>query len=392
MKPRLLFIVNVDWFFVSHRLPIALAAIQAGYEVHLASRMTGQESLLRAHGIVLHPLPIERGSAGPALLLKEFIAIYRVMRTVKADIAHLVTVKPVLAGGIAARLTQTGGVLAAISGLGTIFLAKGAKALLRRMIVEKIYRLALGHKNMRVVVQNGDDSAALEAMTGLPATALAIIPGSGVDTDVFVPTNEKVASKPVVMLAGRLLKDKGVVEFCDAAHLLAKDNTVAATAPRFVLVGAVDPDNPSSVDVETINAWRKEGLIEIWGQKTDMASTLREADIVVLPSYREGMPKVLQEAAACGKAVVTTDVPGCRDVIIPERTGVLVKHQDSRALANAIRRLIIDPALRKAMGDEGRKLALDKFRVEVICAMHMSLYAELSAASDRNSETCALKQ
>ncbi len=377
MKRRLLFIVNVDWFFVSHRLPIAQAAQKAGYEVHLATRFTAHEERLRSEGFILHPLPIERGAGGPVALVREFAAIFRVMRALRTDVVHLVTIKPVLAGGLAARFTETGGVLAAISGLGTVFLAKGRRAWLRRFLVEKLYRLALGHPNLRLVVQNEDDFRLLQDMTGLPSEAIALIPGSGVDTDVFHPDASVGAARPVVMLAGRLLKDKGVREFAEAARLLRSDRDIGPEKARFVLVGSSDPDNPTSIDAETLQEWERDGVVELWGTCNDMAQTIRRADLVVLPSYREGLPKVLQEAAASGKPIVTSDVPGCRDAIVPDRTGVLVTVRDSLSLANGIKRLLIDENARRQMGEEGRKLALDRFRIEVIREKHLALYAEL---------------
>ncbi len=381
MKRRLLFVVNVDWFFVSHRLAIAQAALRAGYEVHLAARFTGHEERLRGEGFILHPLPIERGAGGPVALIREFAAILRVMRSIQADVVHLVTIKPVLAGGLAARLTRTGGVLVAISGLGTVFLAEGRRARLRRFLVKKLYRLALSHRNLRIVVQNRDDFQILQDMTRLPSAAITLIPGSGVDTEVFHPGVSVDPERLVVMLAGRLLKDKGVCEFAEAARLLQSDRDVASAKPRFVLVGSPDPDNPTSIDAETLHGWKDAGLLEFWGNRNDMAETLRAADIVVLPSYREGLPKVLQEAAACGKPVVTSDVPGCRDAIVPDRTGLLVRVRDSHSLANGIKQLLVDERARRKMGEEGRKLALDRFRIEVVFERHLSLYAELIAGS-----------
>ena len=187
MTRRLLLVVNVDWFLISHRLQIALAARRAGYQVHVAARCTGREEELRQAGLIVHPLPLERGSANPLGLLAEFFALYRVMRAISPDVVHLITIKPVLLGGVAARLTRTGGVLAAISGLGTVFLARGWKAQLRRQIVQILYGFALGHSNLRVVVQNDDDLTILRRVTRLPTVAFKLIAGSGVDTKLFFP-------------------------------------------------------------------------------------------------------------------------------------------------------------------------------------------------------------
>jgi glycosyltransferase involved in cell wall biosynthesis len=379
LKHRLLFVVNVDWFFVSHRLPIALAARDAGFEVHLATKFTGHEAQLKAEGFILHPLDIQRSNASPGALFREFLLIFRVLKMVKADVVHLVTVKPVLVGGIAARLTRTGGVLAAISGLGTIFVARGWRARLRRVLVKQIYRFALGHRNLQLIVQNDDDRNLVQAMTRLSDASLTLIPGSGVDTNLFHPRPTVGHDKLVVMLAGRLLKDKGIREFFEAATQLLADPDIGSDRVRFVLVGSPDPENVTSLAADTLEGWQSDGIIELWGSRSDMAEALGAADIVVLPSYREGMPKVLLEAAACGKAVITTDVPGCRDAIRPGRTGLLVKVRDSSSLAEGIKRLLVDESTRDMMGKEGRKLALGQFRIEAVTETHLTLYAKLIA-------------
>jgi glycosyltransferase involved in cell wall biosynthesis len=380
VKRRLLFIVNVDWFFVSHRLPIALAALSAGYDVHIGTRFTGHEDRLRDFGFHLHPLPLARGGNNPAMLFRESWTIYRLMRSVRADVVHLVTIKPVLVGGIAARLTNVGGVLAAVSGLGTVFLAEGYGARIRRAVVKALYRLALHHRNLRLVVQNTDDMQMLQAMTKLSSDVISLIPGSGVDTDLFNPTGSPENDPPVVMLAGRLLKDKGVREFAEAARLLRADPKLKHEQARYVLVGSPDPENASSIDKLTLEKWQESGVLELWGSRDDMAAVMQSADIVVLPSYREGMPKVLLEAAASGKPVVTSDVPGCRDAIVSGRTGLLVKVRDSVSLANGIKLLLIDKELRIKMGKEGRQLALDRYRIEAVTERHLELYEELIAS------------
>nr|WP_316656140.1 glycosyltransferase family 4 protein [uncultured Gellertiella sp.] len=381
MKGRLLFVVNVDWFFVSHRLPIAVAAQKAGYEVHIAARMTDQAAALQGMGFHIHDLPIKRGAAGMVTLFTEFRALYKLVAQLKPDIAHLVTIKPVLIGGIVARLTRTRGVVAAVSGLGTVFVAEGHRARLRRWLVERLYKAALGHRNLRLVVQNRDDQALLEEMTGLPAEKFTLIHGSGVDIDQFCPQpTVGTRDNAIVMLAGRLLKDKGVVEFAEAAQLLKLDESLSP-GTRFVLVGPVDPDNTSSVSADQLADWQRQGICEIWGPRTDMAATLRQADIVVLPSYREGMPKVLQEAAACAKPVVTTDVAGCRDVILPGVSGVLVAVRDPVSLARGIKSLLADAPLRSRMGEAGRKLAVECFQASAIAERHLELYEDVLAGN-----------
>lgn len=376
VMPRLLFVVNVDWFLISHRLPVALAAHRAGYEVHVATRFTGREEELRQVGFIVHSLPLERRSGSPITLVREFLALWQLMRKIAPDVVHLVTIKPVLLGGVAARLTNVRGVLAAISGLGTVFLTKGWRARTRRHAVEILYKIALGHRNLRVVVQNTDDMAMLQKMTGLPQAAFRLIAGAGIDTTVFFPTESRTLKAPVVMFAGRLLRDKGVHEFVDAARLLKAEGNGLAEV-KFVLVGDVDPENHTSLSPAAVISWQSEGIIEWWGQRDDMAATLNQADIVVLPSYREGMPKVLLEAAACGVPVVTSDVPGCRDALRPDVTGLLAQVGDSHSLAKAIKKLLLDPGLRSQMGVAGRILAEDCFRIESVVEAHLDIYKEL---------------
>lgn len=373
-RTRLLFVVNVDWFFVSHRLPIALEALRQGYEVHVAAVLTDQREQLQSCGLVVHPLSLRRSSMGPWAELQSFLQIVRLFRSVRPDIVHLVTVKPVVFGGIAARLTRVPAVLAAVSGLGFVFIADGAVARLRRLLVGLLYRLALGQRRLKVVFQNTSDSRTVARIAGLAASQCAIVKGSGVDLHRY-RAQALPPGVPVVMMAARLLVDKGVREFVEAASLSHR----AGLAARFCLVGDPDPGNPASVAAAELAAWRQQGIVELWGHRTDMAAVLAQAHIVVLPSYREGLPKVLVEAAACGRAVVTTDVPGCRDAIQDGVTGVLVPARDAHALADAVRALVSDPLRCERMGRAGRLLAEAEFDVDRVVAEHLSLYRELLA-------------
>lgn len=376
MSARLMFVVNVDWFFVSHRLPIALQALRQGYEVHIACGMTDWQSELERAGLVVHPLPIERGKAGLVSNIRTFLATHALFRRVQPDIVHLVTIKPVLFGGIAARLADVRGVVAAISGLGFVFLDAGLKAFVRRAAVAFLYRLALGKKNLKVIFQNQEDRESLCRLAGIPESKTVLIRGSGVDLSCysFSPLPEGL---PIVILAARLLKDKGVMEFVEAAAMLKATGCQA----RFCLVGEIDPDNPASLTASELASLCGDGKIEFWGQRKDMPEVMRTAYVVVLPSYREGLPKVLLEAAACGRAVVTTDVPGCRDAIDPGVSGLLVPVRDAPALADAIGSLLDDPRRCAAMGKAGRALAEREFDVAAVVRRHLEIYRELEAAA-----------
>jgi len=372
MKRKLLFVVNVDWFFMSHRLPIALAALRQGYEVHLATAITDQLASLQQQGLVVHPILHDRSGANPIRAARVFFQIFLVFLKVRPDMVHLVTIKPVLLGGIAARLAGVPAVVAAISGLGYVFTQRSWASRLRRWLVAALYRLALRHKNIKVIFQNQHDRATLNELADLKSDQVEMIRGSGVELDVF-QVRPVPAGVPVVVLAARLLGDKGVREFVQAARRLQQKGI----SVRCCLVGAIDPGNPSSLTEKELAAWRSEGIVELWGQRDDMPQVLSQASIVVLPSYREGLPKVLLEAAACGRSVITTDVPGCRDAIEPGITGLLVPVRDAVALADAIESLINDPARRLAMGAAARKLAVQAFDIQQVVARHLQIYQHL---------------
>ncbi len=376
MKRTLMFVVNVDWFFMSHRLPIALEAIKQGYDVHIATSLTNKLTELERHGLVVHPLRLDRGSTGVFNAWCAFVEIWKIFRTVRPDVAHLVTIKPIILGGMAARLAGVPSVVAAVSGLGYIFMAHGFKASIRRLLVKVFYRISFGHPNLKVIFQNPEDLASLTKAAWLSDNQTVLIRGSGVDLSCYLHTllpNDV----PIVVLAARLLADKGIFEFVAAARLLKQQGCQA----RFVLVGTIDPDNPTSCKQADVDSWVDEGIVEWWGYRTDMYKVLAASYLVVLPSYREGMPKVLLEAAACGRAVITTDVPGCRDAIDVGVSGVLVPVRNVIALAKAMEDLIGAPFQCQIMGNAGRKLAERAFDVRQVVEKHMSIYHELISKS-----------
>lgn len=376
MSKKLLIIVNAPEFFLSHRLPIALAAQESGWVVHVATMPGEQVPLIKDKGLMHHTLPLSRSGMNPLVEFRAFWAIFRLMRRLKPDVAHLVTIKPVLYGGLAARLARVPGVVAAVSGLGYIFLAKGFIAKSRQYLVSMFYRVALGGKNTRVIFQNPNDRDILAKLADVRPAQVEMIYGSGVDLSEFVKLPEP-DGVPVIVMAARLLHDKGVEKFVEAARLL-RDKGVAA---QFQLIGVPDPGNPASVSEAELECWREEGCVLLKGYCSNIADLFAAANVVVLPSsYREGMPKVLLEAAASGRAVVTTDIPGCRDAIVPGKTGVLVPVYDTYALAQAIQRLIEDVDLRREMGREGRLLAEREFSIDKVVAAHLKIYQDLVGA------------
>jgi glycosyltransferase involved in cell wall biosynthesis len=372
MSRKLLFVVNVDWFFLSHRLPIALQAQRQGYQVHIATGLTDKLAELQHLGFFVHSLTLERSNSGPANAWRTMLQLWCVFKLVRPDVVHLVTIKPVLFGGLVARIAGVPAVVVAVSGLGFVFVAHGAIAIMRRWLVGMLYRIALGHRNLKVIFQNPDDRAIVAKLIHLPDSKFSMIRGSGVDLTHF--RHETLPQGlPVVLFAARFLIDKGLREFVQAARLLKQQGLAA----RFCLVGSIDPANPASLEVAELNHWIYEGVVELWGQRSDMPLVLSSAHLVVLPSYREGFPKVLQEAAACGRAVVTTDVPGCRDAIDPGVTGVLVPVRNAAALADALNGLINNPARCQAMGNAGRALAESAFDVRQVVSAHLRIYREL---------------
>lgn len=368
----LLIVVNNPAFFLSHRLPVALAAKEAGYDVHVATMNGPCVPDIVGHGLTHHVIPLSRSGKNPLRELHSLYALWRLFRRLRPAIVHAVTIKPVLYGGIAARLARVPAFVAAVSGLGYLFTRDSGRFDAVRTAAIGLYRLALGHANSRVIFQNGNDLAVLRDAHVVRAGQAVLIRGSGVDLDEFRAVPEPQGA-PVVVMASRLLRDKGVVEFVEAAR------KVAGLRPdvRWVLAGSVDPGNPASLTRPELEAWRQEDMVRCVGEQHDIASLYAESTIVVLPSYREGLPKSLIEAAACARAVVTTDVPGCRDAITPDVTGLLVPARDVDALANAVLRLLDDAELRLRMGRAGRQLAEHEFDVRKVCQAHLAVYAEL---------------
>jgi glycosyltransferase involved in cell wall biosynthesis len=370
---RLLLIVNDAGFFVSHRLPVALAARDAGFDVHVATGPGEAAAIIRSHGIAHHPLRLSRSGTNPLGEVLAFLQIARMLQRLRPDLVHLVTVKPVLYGGIAARLTGVPAVVAAISGLGDVFAAHNLRTRTVRRLVILAYRVALNRDRLKVIFQNASDRDTLSRMAGLTRDKAVMVRGSGVDLRTYHPAPEP-EGVPVVTFASRLLRSKGVYEFVAAAQQL----NACGVHARFQLVGDVDPGNASSVSAAEIGRWRGGGAVEVLGYRQDMARIFAASNLIVLPSYYgEGLPRVLLEAAACGRAIVTTDMPGCRDAVEPGITALLVPPRDATALANAIHTLLTDPARRHTMGSAARALAEREYAIEHIVAQHLKVYRDL---------------
>lgn len=369
---KLLFVVNDAAFFLSHRLTIAIAARNKGFDVHVATPEGSATDTIVKKGFTYHSIPLTRKGGKSWQELNSLFALMSLYHRLKPDIVHHVTIKPIIYGGIAANLTRVPAVVNAVTGLGYVFIARGVKAYLLRSAVKLGYRIALGHKNQRIIFQNPDDSRTfLDAGIVIPQD-IVHIKGSGVDMSLFTPLPEAPGS-PTVILASRMLRDKGVEEFVIAAGSLQKKGVKA----KFVLVGDTDSGNPAAVPEAQLEAWKSSGVVEWWGHHKDMPTVFARAHIVCLPSYREGLPKVLIEAAACGRAIITTDTPGCREIVRHGENGLLVPVRDSKALADALQILIENPALRAQMGARGRQIAVAEFSQDQVTKETLSVYHDL---------------
>lgn len=372
----ILFVVNTTSFFLSHRLPLALAAKDAGFKVHVATSDSSSSPLINAEGFIHHPIDFKRSGMNILSDLATFISLVKLFRLVNPSLVHLVTIKPVIYGCIAARIVRIKSVVAAISGLGTVFIDNSLRGLFSRLLVLKLYKSAFKHPNLAVIFQNQEDRNLFLRNNLIDSKICNIIRGSGVQISnyPYLPEPDNI---PVVVMASRLLKDKGVIEFVESAKILKLEGIDII----FRLIGDSDPDNRSAVSKNFLNQCRLEGFVELLGYREDISDQYANANIVCLPSYREGLPKSLIEAAACGRAVVTTDVAGCRDAIIPNVTGLLCPVKDSKKLALAIKELICNPKRRQEMGKAGRKLAKVEFAIEHIVKQHLNIYFKLINSS-----------
>ena len=368
---KIAFVVNSPDYFVSHRMPIGLALLKQGNEVHLIGPGEYPKALLGTK-FKFHSITMSRNGIN---IVKELFTIFQLLRlflVIKPDLVHLVTIKPYLYGGIVARLARVPAVVSAVAGLGTIFINNTVRIKAFRAVLWFVYRFALGHSNQAIIFQNKSDASLIKKWIGIPSPKINIIRGSGVDLERYSYTEEQKGT-PIVALVSRLLTDKGVLEFVEASRILKSRNLEV----RMCLVGEIDEGNKTSVTNSQVSDWVKQQLIEAWGHREDVEWVYAESNLACLPSYREGLPKSLIEAAACGRAVVTTNVPGCRDAIEPNVTGLLVPVADSRALANAIQDLIENSDKRASMGREGRILAEAEFSIGTIVDAHLKIYTDL---------------
>ncbi len=375
---KIILFANTEWYLFNFRLSLAKALKAQGHEVLLISPPGEYGARLQALDFRWEALPMDRKSLNPLQELRLLMHLCRLYRREQPALAHHFTIKCVVYGSIAALMARVPARVNAVAGMGYVFTNQALKARLLRPVVRGLMRLVLNGRGARVILQNNDDMAAF-AQAGLARPELTrLVMGSGVDLARFTPRVQPAQAgadvQPTrVVLAARLLWDKGIAEYAQAARLLkAKGLPV-----RFLLAGAPDPGNPAAIPQATLDGWQAEGLMALLGQVNDMAALFASVDMVVLPSYREGLPKSLIEAAACALPLVTTDAPGCREVVTHEVNGLLVPVKDATALANAIERLHLDPAWARQLGLAARERAIAEFDERIVIAKTLAVYGEL---------------
>ncbi|MGB7597780.1 MAG: glycosyltransferase family 4 protein [Gallionella sp.] len=367
--PKVLFFVTEDWFVCSHWLPLILAARDAGYDTAVVTQTNKHADQIRAHGIRVIPFEISRRGSN---LIFEFMTVLRlfgIYRKEQPQLVHHIAMKPMLYGSLVARLVGVPHIVNWVAGMGWLFVSNNRRAKILQSVVRKALGMLL--RRTSVIVENRDDQTIISSL-GIADHDIHLVRGAGVDTLAYAPTPEPDGDK-LVVLPARMLWNKGVGEFVAAGQQLRQRGVTA----RFVLVGEPDEGNPASVSPEQLLAWQNEGVVEWWGRREDMPLVYAQSHIVCLPSYREGLPKSLLEAASCARPIVATNVPGCRDVVRGGDNGLLVEPRDAAVLANALARLLADPELRLRMGQRGRERVLNEFSQEGIVAQVLAIYREV---------------
>lgn len=376
---------NTDWYLYNFRRSLAMSLQRAGYEVLLISPPGPYGDKLRALGLRWEPLPMQRRSLNP---LREMVLLWHLVGLLRREqpmLVHGFTIKCAVYGSLAARLAGIAARVNAVAGMGYVFTSAQLKARLLRPVVRGLLRLALDGKDARLILQNADDVELFQRAGLVDPAHIRLIRGSGVDCAQFAGVSGRTSGdgRLRVLLASRLLWDKGVGEYVAALRQL-RDQGRAIDG---LLAGTPDPGNPAAVPESTIRGWVDEGLVTWLGHVDDMVGLLGSVDVVVLPSYREGLPRTLVEAAACGLPLITTDVPGCREVVSDGVDGLLVPVANSEALAQAIRRLQDNPEFARQLGAAARSKARAQFDERIVIQRTMAVYAELCDLPEASAES-----
>ena len=363
--------VNVDWFFFSHRLPIAKAAQVNSVNMIVYTDFTQAHEKNSTDGYNLYQSPIRRTSKSIFHVIVEFFKAYLIVKNGKPDLIHAVTVKPILVLGLVARLTTTP-FIGAVSGLGPAFQPINSYGKLRLKLIVRVFRLIFGNKNARIICQSNNDRNIILDYGITTFSNVLLVPGSGVDVGVYSPIKKRADCEKYVLMSSRILSDKGVKEYCLAAEIVKK---TLGDKIKFKLSGPIDTHSPTFISESALKKLIVSCGVEYLGNRQDMPELLASALVFVLPSYyAEGVPKVLLEASACGVAIITTDHPGCRDAVVEGETGILVATRDAQALADAMIELLKNRTLSNQMGKNGRAMAEAYYRESIVIENHYRLY------------------
>ena len=374
---KVLLFANTAWYLYNFRRSLAEGLQSAGYEVVLASPPDEYGPKLLEAGLRWISVPMERRSVNPIRELLLLRWLKHLMQSESIDLVHSFTIKCAIYGSISARMAGVPARVGAIAGMGYVYTRNGVRARALRVVANTMMRIALGGQGVRLILQNGADLAAFEVAGFMDKNGMRLIPSSGVNCRRFSPGNRIPREGGFkVLLASRLLWDKGLAEFAEAAALV----NATGRPVVFLLAGAPDAGNPTAVPESTVQQWQATGRLQWLGHISEMASLFRSVDAVVLPSYREGLPKGLIEAGACGLPLITTDVPGCRDVVEHQVDGLLVPVRNAQALADAVVRLYDNPDLCTALGAAARVKVLKNFDERKVIADTIAVYAEVMPA------------
>ncbi|PKO07316.1 MAG: glycosyltransferase family 1 protein [Chloroflexi bacterium HGW-Chloroflexi-3] len=369
---KVLLVANTDWYLFNFRLSLAKFLRDKGFDVVFVSPDGEYRESIIQNGFQHILWHLNRRSTSIFFEAKALIELFRIYKIEKPDLVHHFTIKPVIYGSISSRLLSIKATVHSITGLGYIFLSNDWKGKLLRLFVFPIYKFSLSHQNNFIIFENSYDRDVFIKHKFVKIERTSIIQGVGVDEDYYGYSPDPNLEVPLVILPARMLFDKGINTLVEAAKILK-----AKVSVKIALIGDVDPGNPSSIDVSTIQNWESEGLVEWWGFQKDMRQVYQNCNIVTLPSLGEGLPTVLIEAAASGRAIVATDVAGCRDVVKDGENGFLVPPNNPNALADVILDLINDPAKRELMGKKGRSIAEEKFTTQIVNNKTLDVYKTL---------------
>lgn len=374
-------VTNADRFFLSHRIDLAKAAMSAGYRVSLMAASTGEDTRAKidASGVEFIPVELSRQGMNPRSEMKTLLELRRKYKVIRPSVIHHDTPKPVIYGTLAAWELRRCGVVNTVTGLGSMFtnLHRGSRV---QTLIGRMYKTSLRNPRCVTVFENPDDRELFLSLGWVSKERHALVRGAGVDTDRFSDMSEPPGPVTVVMPA-RLLLDKGAQEYALAGQILKERGCEI----RLAMVGDIDPGNPSSITQAQLDEWTSKGWVEAWGYQSDMPEVLKKAHIVCLPSYREGLPKALIEGASAGRALVASDVTGCREICLPDVTGLLVPPRDPVSLADALERLVKDPGLRRSLGQRGRALVVEHFSMKRVSDAFLEAYERSFSLAHKRS-------